>query len=102
MSKDGYIFNKSKNVKHLSILKRIILLPISFVWWAINVLIFSSLGFMAGIPMGLFSVILLAFSHDKVDIDLTLFLLFGWLICPVLWWYKYFAYGEYINPIIND
>ena len=80
----------------VSIAQRFLLLPIFFIWWFFQLLVFSGFGgifiLMLGIPD-----LLCEFGKKKEDRDWKDSLDFISLpfICPVIWWIRYFKFGEY-------
>lgn len=80
----------------VSFLQRFYLLPIFFIWWCIQLLVYSICGgafiLMLGVP-----TLLLEFGKKKEDRNWgdSFHFISVPFIYPFIWWIRYFKFGEY-------
>lgn len=84
----------NKKFPRISMKWRFILLPIFFIWWCFQFACFSCFGGIFCIIFGIVGLISELGNIEK-DFEDSLFLMALPFICPVIWWIRYFKFGEY-------
>lgn len=80
----------------ISMLWRFILLPIFFIWWLYQLFIFSFCGGIFVLIFGMIGIFSeLGVKKDKRDWNDALFLISMPFVYPIVWWIRYFKFGEY-------
>jgi hypothetical protein len=72
---------------------RILLSPIFIFWWLIQLIIFSGIGGIISLFFGSMGLFFNLFFKEN-DNKMFLLYMFGWVIGPFVWWYRYFKYGK--------
>lgn len=81
-------------MKIKSLRNRLLLFPIIFIWWLIQLTVFSLIGGFLSLMFGIMGLILSLILGDNIDIKMNFIFIFGWVIAPFIWWYRYFKFGD--------
>jgi hypothetical protein len=92
------IGKRKEHILHLSLLWRFLLFPIMIPWFLFQLFALSFFCGMALMMIALFSFLIIMGSKDwKEECKDSLGMFFLPIIAPIIWWIRYFKYGEYVT-----
>lgn len=96
-----YLITKRKDIPHLNVFWRITLFPFFFIWFLVQLFIFSYLLGHLSVLLGLSAIVSSIFSKpEDSEWDMGMFIILP-IIAPLIWLFKYFYLGEF-NTLMNE
>lgn len=91
-----YIKEPNLNFPRLTNLQKWMFLPIMFIWWFIQLIIYSLAGGFFLLSLGIASFFEeFGKKSENRDFITPLSMILAPLICPIIWWIRYWKFGEY-------